>query len=126
MVIVQQTTHGAYILAEMDGTISKLRFAAFHIIPYHARWRTNVDLKTFLCSLIPMKRQKIQKMQKMRWRQMRISKIQQGWRWKYSPMMKRMTHNEYRPPLRYCRQINNFRHIPDASKRHTESSVCFR
>jgi hypothetical protein len=36
MVIVQQITHGAYILAEMDGTVSKLRFAAFHIILYHA------------------------------------------------------------------------------------------
>jgi hypothetical protein len=35
MVIVRQTTHGAYILTEMDGTISKLRFAAFrsHIMP---------------------------------------------------------------------------------------------
>jgi hypothetical protein len=47
MVIVHQTTHGAYILAEMDGTVSKLRFAAFHVIPYHARWRMNIDLETF-------------------------------------------------------------------------------
>jgi hypothetical protein len=47
MVIVRQTTHRAYILAEMDGTISKLRFAAFCIIPYHARWRMNLDLGTF-------------------------------------------------------------------------------
>jgi hypothetical protein len=46
MVIVQQTTHGAYILTEMDGAVSKLRFAAFHIIPYHARWRMNIDLET--------------------------------------------------------------------------------
>jgi hypothetical protein len=36
MVIVWQTTHGAYILAEMNGAISKLRFAAFHLILYHA------------------------------------------------------------------------------------------
>jgi hypothetical protein len=36
MVIVRQTTHGAYILAEMDGAISKLRFAAFCVILYHA------------------------------------------------------------------------------------------
>jgi hypothetical protein len=47
MVIVWQMTHGAYILAEMDGAISKLRFAAFCIIPYHARWRMNLDLETF-------------------------------------------------------------------------------
>jgi hypothetical protein len=47
MVIVRQTTHGAYILAEIDGTISKLRFAAYHIILYHAQQRMNIDLKTF-------------------------------------------------------------------------------
>jgi hypothetical protein len=47
MVIVWQTTHGAYILTEMDGAISKLRFAAFRVIPYHARWRMNIDLETF-------------------------------------------------------------------------------
>jgi hypothetical protein len=34
MVIVRQTTHGAYILAEMDGAISKFRFATFHVISY--------------------------------------------------------------------------------------------
>jgi hypothetical protein len=47
MVIVQQTSHRAYILAEMDGAISKLRFAAFCVIPYHARRRMNIDLETF-------------------------------------------------------------------------------
>jgi hypothetical protein len=31
----------------MDGAISKLRFAAFRIIPYHARRRVNIDLETF-------------------------------------------------------------------------------
>jgi hypothetical protein len=51
MVIVHQTTHGAYILAEMDGAISKLRFAAFCVIPYHARRRTNIDLET--CFVFP-------------------------------------------------------------------------
>jgi hypothetical protein len=47
MVIVHQTTHGAYILAEMDGAVSKLRFATFRIILYHARRRMNIDLETF-------------------------------------------------------------------------------
>jgi hypothetical protein len=47
MVIVRQTTHGAYILTEMDSAVSKLRFAAFHAIPYHARRRMNIDLETF-------------------------------------------------------------------------------
>jgi hypothetical protein len=36
MVIVRQTSHGAYIPAELDGAVSKLRFAAFRVIPYHA------------------------------------------------------------------------------------------
>jgi hypothetical protein len=47
MVIVCQTTYRAYILAEMDGAVSKLGFAAFHVIPYHARQRMNIDLETF-------------------------------------------------------------------------------
>jgi hypothetical protein len=49
MVIVRQMTHGAYIFAEMDGAVSKLRFAAFCVIPYHdhARRRINLDLETF-------------------------------------------------------------------------------
>jgi hypothetical protein len=47
MVIVWQIAHGAYILAEMDGAISKLRFATFHVIPYYAQWRMNIDLETF-------------------------------------------------------------------------------
>jgi hypothetical protein len=47
MVIVWQTSHRAYILAEMDGTISKLGLATFHIIPYYAQWRMDIDLWTF-------------------------------------------------------------------------------
>jgi hypothetical protein len=47
MVIVRQTTHGAYILTEIDGTISKSRFAAFCVILYHAQWRMNIDLEAF-------------------------------------------------------------------------------
>jgi hypothetical protein len=51
MVIIRQMTHGAYILAEIDGAVSKLRFAAFHVIPYHAQWRMNLDLETFFVFL---------------------------------------------------------------------------
>jgi hypothetical protein len=47
MVIVCETTHGAYILAEMDGAVSKLRFATFCVILYHAQRRVNIDLETF-------------------------------------------------------------------------------
>jgi hypothetical protein len=47
MVIVQQTSHRAYILAEIDSAISKLCFAAFCIIPYHTQQRMDIDLWTF-------------------------------------------------------------------------------
>jgi hypothetical protein len=47
MVIVWQTSHRAYILAEMDGAISKLHFAAFCVIPYHACRKALIDLQTF-------------------------------------------------------------------------------
>jgi hypothetical protein len=47
MVIVRQTSHGDYILAEMDSAVSKLHFATFCVIPYHARRKALVDLQTF-------------------------------------------------------------------------------
>lgn len=37
MVVVRRTKGGSYILAEVDGAISKSRYAAFRIISYHAR-----------------------------------------------------------------------------------------
>ncbi|KIO02719.1 hypothetical protein M404DRAFT_147444 [Pisolithus tinctorius Marx 270] len=40
MVILHQTTGGLYLLAELDGSISKLRFAAFHLLPYHPQSQT--------------------------------------------------------------------------------------
>lgn len=43
-VVVRRTKGGAYILAETDGSISKTRYAAFRIIPYHARKAILVSL----------------------------------------------------------------------------------
>ena len=37
MVVVHRSTNGSYCLAELDGALSKLKFAAFNLIPYHAR-----------------------------------------------------------------------------------------
>jgi Integrase zinc binding domain len=37
MVVVRRTFSGSYRLAELDGAVSKLRYATFHLIPYHAR-----------------------------------------------------------------------------------------
>jgi len=44
MVVVRRVTRGSYVLAEMDGTMSKLRFAAFRLIPYHAHDCRSVPL----------------------------------------------------------------------------------
>jgi hypothetical protein len=35
MVVVHCMKGGSYMLAELDGTISKLQFAVFHVIPYY-------------------------------------------------------------------------------------------
>ena len=37
MVVVRRTLGGSYVLGELDGSLSKLRFAAFRLIPYLPR-----------------------------------------------------------------------------------------
>ena len=37
MVVIRRTKGGSYVLGELDGSLSKLRFAAFRLIPYMAR-----------------------------------------------------------------------------------------
>ena len=44
MVVVQQLKGGFYVLAEMDGSLSKLRFVAFQLVPYHAHDRQSIPL----------------------------------------------------------------------------------
>ena len=36
--------NGNYILAELDGTVSKMHYAAFRVVPYLARERVTVPL----------------------------------------------------------------------------------
>ena len=50
MVVVKKTRNGAYRLAELDGAISRLRFAAFRLIPYHARSRSVISVTHLLDS----------------------------------------------------------------------------
>ncbi|KIM34846.1 hypothetical protein M413DRAFT_79978 [Hebeloma cylindrosporum] len=37
MVVVRRSRGGAYMLSELDGSVSRLRFAAFRVIPYAPR-----------------------------------------------------------------------------------------
>jgi hypothetical protein len=37
MLVIRRTKGNSYILGELDGSISKLRFTAFRIIPYFPR-----------------------------------------------------------------------------------------
>jgi hypothetical protein len=44
MVVVHRTKGGSYMLAELDGAISKLRFATFCVIPYYPRCNERVSV----------------------------------------------------------------------------------
>ena len=36
MVVLRRTTGGSYLLAELDGAVSRLRYTAFRLIPYYS------------------------------------------------------------------------------------------
>ena len=44
MVVLRRTRNGAYRLSELDGAISRLCYAAFRLIPYHARSRSFIPV----------------------------------------------------------------------------------
>ncbi|TFK18712.1 hypothetical protein FA15DRAFT_602794 [Coprinopsis marcescibilis] len=44
MVVVQWTQRRSYILAELDGSVSKLRFAAYRIIPYYPHLNKRIQI----------------------------------------------------------------------------------
>lgn len=48
MVVVSRGSGGAYRLAEVKGTVSKLKYAAFHLIPYHWRYTSHIDVTELL------------------------------------------------------------------------------
>ena len=37
MVVIERTKGGSYVLGELDGSVSRLRYAAFRVFPYHPR-----------------------------------------------------------------------------------------
>jgi hypothetical protein len=48
MIVAHRSTNGSYRLAEIDGALSKLKFAAFRIIPYHARSNKRLLITKFI------------------------------------------------------------------------------
>jgi hypothetical protein len=44
MVVIHHIPNGLYRLAELDGTISELQFAAFHLVPYHAHSHASIPV----------------------------------------------------------------------------------
>ena len=48
MVIIRKTQGGLYILAETDGTLSKLQYAAKHLIPYNSHSITPSEMLSSL------------------------------------------------------------------------------
>jgi len=44
MVVLRHTRNGTYRLGELDGAISKLRYAAFRLIPYYAHSRSFIPV----------------------------------------------------------------------------------
>jgi hypothetical protein len=50
MVVLRCTRNGAYRLGELNGAVSRLRYAAFRLIPYHARSRTLIPVTQIIDS----------------------------------------------------------------------------
>ena len=48
MVVVSRSQNGSYRLAEVDGAISKLKFAAFRLIPYFPRLLKALEVTQFI------------------------------------------------------------------------------
>ena len=44
MVVLHWTTKGSYILAKLDGVVSKLQYAALHLLPYYPQFQTNIPV----------------------------------------------------------------------------------
>jgi len=48
MVIISHSTNGSYHLSEIDGSVSKLKFAAFQLIPYHTHSLSSLEVTQFI------------------------------------------------------------------------------
>ena len=48
MLVIHRSSGGSYRLSEIDGALSKLKFAAFRLIPYHARTNKKLIITKFI------------------------------------------------------------------------------
>ena len=48
MVVLRHTRNNAYVLAELNGAVSKLPYAGFRLLPYYARSPTNISVTTLV------------------------------------------------------------------------------
>jgi hypothetical protein len=48
LVVIHRSRNGAYILAELDGAVSKLPYAAFCLIPYHPRSKISIPVTSLV------------------------------------------------------------------------------
>jgi len=48
LVVLRRTHNGVYRLAELDSTVSKLRYAAFCLVPYFSRSQTSIPVTHIL------------------------------------------------------------------------------
>src|SRR5437660_894778 len=51
MLVVSRSTNGSYHLAEVDGSMSKLKFATFHLVPYFSCSLEHFEVTKFLSSV---------------------------------------------------------------------------
>ncbi|KAG2088277.1 uncharacterized protein F5147DRAFT_556761, partial [Suillus discolor] len=48
MIVISHTVNGSYHLAKINKAISKLKFAIFYLIPYHAHSLSTLKVTQFL------------------------------------------------------------------------------
>jgi hypothetical protein len=48
MIVVRRTKGSTYILAELDGAVSKLRYAAFRLLPYLLRNEAKLSVTSIM------------------------------------------------------------------------------
>ena len=48
LVVIHRNRNGAYILAELNGEVSKLPYTAFRLIPYHPRSKISIPIASLV------------------------------------------------------------------------------